>query len=392
MAEGALQLTEQQTQAKSVVAFGARGLSPSDLDGAWRCAQLVARSGLAPKGVQTPEAILVAATMGAELGLTFMQSLQNIAVVNGRPAIWGDALLALCQGTGEMVEFSEILEGDGDGMAAVCRVARERNGSTRMQTEERFSVSDAKAAGLWKKAGPWTQYPRRMLKMRARGFALRDMFADVLKGVRPAEEVLDMPAVADAGPGTPFAVEEVPQPQPAPAAPVEAQAATDTGEMPRPPAPPEKQVRRRVHGPFAVPEDLQQQLGGPNIQTAGIQPGTLWQLLRATGKDAALVMDSVDDIEPPLSQPDPTFLRETEGQAIVAALEEAHAAEEAQPETLAPGELPMDDAEPTPPGMVLCRGVNAGDTMKLGYCEHQCSEFQSCAEYAAARKQATKLF
>jgi hypothetical protein len=58
----------------------------------------------------------------------------------------------------------------------------------------RFSVADAKRAGLWGKSGPWTQYPRRMLQLRARGFALRDAFPDVLKGLVTAEEAQDYPA------------------------------------------------------------------------------------------------------------------------------------------------------------------------------------------------------
>ncbi len=41
------------------------------------------------------------------------------------------------------------------------------------------------------KQGPWTQYPERMLKLRARGFTLRDAFPDVLKGIKAREEVED---------------------------------------------------------------------------------------------------------------------------------------------------------------------------------------------------------
>jgi hypothetical protein len=57
-----------------------------------------------------------------------------------------------------------------------------------------FSVADAVRAGLWGKSGPWTQYPKRMLQLRARGFALRDAFPDVLKGLVTAEEAQDYPA------------------------------------------------------------------------------------------------------------------------------------------------------------------------------------------------------
>src|SRR5208337_216254 len=55
------------------------------------------------------------------------------------------------------------------------------------------SIADAKLAGLWNKEGPWRTYPKRMLKMRARGFTLRDGFADKLKGLKSVEELHDTP-------------------------------------------------------------------------------------------------------------------------------------------------------------------------------------------------------
>jgi hypothetical protein len=56
----------------------------------------------------------------------------------------------------------------------------------------RFSVSDAKVAGLWGKRGPWVQYPRRMLVCRARAWGLRDNYSDALQGISQAEEWADM--------------------------------------------------------------------------------------------------------------------------------------------------------------------------------------------------------
>jgi hypothetical protein len=119
-----------------------------------------------------------------------MQSLQCIAVINGRPTIWGDAALALVQSSPVCEFISEAVEGDGDQMVATC-VAKRRGYPT--PSAVKFSVADAKRAGLWGKSGPWTQYPKRMLQLRARGFALRDAFPDVLKGLVTAEEAQDYP-------------------------------------------------------------------------------------------------------------------------------------------------------------------------------------------------------
>jgi hypothetical protein len=170
----------------------AGGLALQSFDDAWRFWQMVAKTDFAPKDFKNkPESCLLAGQHGAELGLGPMQSLQCIAVINGRPTIWGDAALALVQSSAVCEFISEAVEGDGDQMVATC-VAKRRGYPT--PSAVKFSVVDAKRAGLWGKSGPWTQYPKRMLQLRARGFALRDAFPDVLKGLVTAEEAQDYPA------------------------------------------------------------------------------------------------------------------------------------------------------------------------------------------------------
>jgi hypothetical protein len=115
-----------------------------------------------------------------------MQSLQSISVINGRPSLWGDAALALCQAH---QDFEDIIETGDDQKSARCIVKRRG----RTPVDRSFTVADAARAGLLNK-GPWTQYRNRMLQMRARGFALRDSFADVLKGISIAEEAMDIPS------------------------------------------------------------------------------------------------------------------------------------------------------------------------------------------------------
>lgn len=153
-------------------------------------AKMASSSDLMPKDYRgKPENIMIAVQMGSELGLAPMQAIQNIAVINGRPSIWGDAMLALVRGSGLCGSVKEFFEGEGDNFQAVC-VARRKDGD---EVRGEFSVADAKKASLWSKQGPWQQYPRRMLQMRARGFALRDAFPDVLRGLISADEAADIP-------------------------------------------------------------------------------------------------------------------------------------------------------------------------------------------------------
>lgn len=134
---------------------------PRNLDDMFRLANALARSGLAPKGMETPEKVLVSIMAGAELGLNAFQAVQSFAIINGRATIWGDGALAVVRRNGTKVK--EWLEGEGDGMVAFCEVTRPDTGEV---IQRKFSVADAKKAGLWSKANtPWQTYPRRMLQM-----------------------------------------------------------------------------------------------------------------------------------------------------------------------------------------------------------------------------------
>ena len=175
----------EKTQALITMTPGG-ALTPGNFEGLWRLSEIMAASGMMPKNIERPETVFVAVQMGLEVGLSPMQAVQNIAVVNGRPTIWGDAMLGLVRGSGLLAAISEVTTGEGDATTAVCTVTRRDDPG---ETVGRFSVADAKRAGLWGKAGPWNQYPRRMLQMRARGFALRDKFPDVLKGLHAREEI-----------------------------------------------------------------------------------------------------------------------------------------------------------------------------------------------------------
>jgi len=156
--------------------------------------KLLAESSMVPRAYQgKPQDIMVCVQWGYELGLAPMQALQNIAVINGKPSVYGDAMMALVQASPVCEGIDEHIENEGTpNPVAVC-IAKRKG---RNPVIARFSVEDAKRAGLWGKQGPWQAYPKRMLQMRARGFALRDAFPDVLKGLITAEEAADFPEEA----------------------------------------------------------------------------------------------------------------------------------------------------------------------------------------------------
>lgn len=180
------------------------GLAPASLEEAWRMASFMAKSELVPKSYQgKPNDILVGIQYGMELGFAPMQSLQSIAVINGRPSVWGDGFLALIMCSPLYQDHEEYFEVDGkrvdaitpedlkkDTTRAVC-VFHRAGKSTPNRRD--FSVGKAKTAGLWGKQGPWQNYPDVMLTMRARSFCGRATFPDLLRGIRTAEEAFDTP-------------------------------------------------------------------------------------------------------------------------------------------------------------------------------------------------------
>ena len=168
-----------------------QGFAPATLTEAVQFSEMLASSSMVPRAYQgKPQDVLVCVQWGYEMGLAPMQALQNIAVINGKPSVYGDAAMALVQASPVCEDVEEYFEDEGTpNPVAVC-VAKRKG---RKPVTARFSVEDAKRAGLWGKQGPWSAYPKRMMQMRARGFALRDAFPDVLKGMITAEEAQDYP-------------------------------------------------------------------------------------------------------------------------------------------------------------------------------------------------------
>lgn len=172
--------------------------APDSLDAYWRVAGTYIRGGMVPRGLEgkspmeTQSRVTMCLEAGAGLGLSCSQSMAGMMVVNNKPAIYGDVLPGLIRASGKCIGIEETVEGDGESLSAVCvmeRIHTLPDGSCKVEKiARRFSVADAKRASLWGKTGPWSQYPRRMLQIRARAWAGRDGFADILMGFDVAEE------------------------------------------------------------------------------------------------------------------------------------------------------------------------------------------------------------
>lgn len=159
---------------------------PTTLKEAQEYATIFASSGLCPESYRgRPNDILIVWQMGKELGLEKMQALRTLGCINGMPFAYGDGLLALVKRHPQFEDMHESMEGEGQTMAAVCTIKRKGKDPV----TQRFSVEDARLAGLWGKKGTWQMYPKRMLQHRARGFAVKDAFPDAIFGLMSEDEV-----------------------------------------------------------------------------------------------------------------------------------------------------------------------------------------------------------
>lgn len=167
---------------------------PQTFDDVYRIANAVVKAGMAPFGIETAEKATIIIMHGLEVGLAPMVALQSIALINGKPSLYGDGALGVVRASGQLEKFSERIQTSETNVLAVCTVKRRGEASLTRS----FSKDEAQKAGLWGKVGrngqptPWVTYPNRMLAMRARAFALRDGFADVLRGLGIREEMEDV--------------------------------------------------------------------------------------------------------------------------------------------------------------------------------------------------------
>lgn len=164
----------------------------------YKLAEMYAKSSLTPTCYRGKSAdIVIAWSLGFPLGLNMMQCLLGIAVINGRPSLWGDVLNGLILYQPDLETFDEVFEKDK--FEWTCTIKRKgRNKIVRT-----FSKEDAVVAGLWddlSKKHTWGKYPKRMVQMRCRGFCIRDAYADKLcgLGIEPGE-IIDIEVVEKNG-------------------------------------------------------------------------------------------------------------------------------------------------------------------------------------------------
>jgi hypothetical protein len=194
----------ERKPAQLIASEGVLAILPRSVEEAARYADGLIKGGLVPDsfkqgGQINASQVMMGVLKAMELEIPPQTGLAGLYVVNNRFSVFGDLAQALVHRTGKVANhttawigpaFDEDLPLGEWPVDFGCEVRFWRVGQPEPYVG-RYTVRDAKRAGLWMKRDPWVRYPKRMLFNRARAFALRDGFADGLHGLSIAEEVMD---------------------------------------------------------------------------------------------------------------------------------------------------------------------------------------------------------
>lgn len=117
---------------------------------------------------------------GYELGMAPLQSIDSIDVIQGKPTLKPQAMLALINQSGLL----QNIQVDATDAGATCIMARKG----RTPHTETFTMQDATALGLAGKDN-WKKQPKTMLKWRVIAAAARVVFPDVIQGCYTPDEL-----------------------------------------------------------------------------------------------------------------------------------------------------------------------------------------------------------
>ena len=164
-----------------------RAFEAIDLASAVQISTLVAESKLF-KGISTPAAAFVVLATGRELGLTAMQSLRGIHMIDGKPSLSADVCVAVVLHSPACLFFRLV-----ESTNAIATYETQRRGDAVRRMS--FSVQDAQAAGLAGKDN-WRKFPAAMLRARAAMSLARAIYPDALMGVYDPDELGGAPEAA----------------------------------------------------------------------------------------------------------------------------------------------------------------------------------------------------
>lgn len=149
----------------------------------------IAHTSFVPRAYRgDPPAVAAAILAGRELGLPPMTALRHVQVVEGSPGLSAEYKRARVLAAGHKLDIDEHT-------TEACQVTGHRQGHKSVTVK--FTIADARRAGLVKDRGAYMTRPRRMLFARACTEVVDALFSDLTNGL-PTTELLEEEAEQDA--------------------------------------------------------------------------------------------------------------------------------------------------------------------------------------------------
>jgi hypothetical protein len=156
---------------------------PADLEQAFTLAENLSQASLLPQYLRgKPHDVFMTLLLGRDLGLTAMQAITGIHVIDGKPSVSAGLAVALVKRSPACRYFRLVEESD-QGVSYETQRQGEP-GPQRMS----YTIEDAKRAGLLGKKN-WQAYPRAMMRARCSMALARDVYPDVVANVYDPEEL-----------------------------------------------------------------------------------------------------------------------------------------------------------------------------------------------------------
>lgn len=144
-----------------------------------RMAVAVAKSGLF--GMRTPEQALALMCVAAAEGMHPAMAARDYHIIQGRPSLKADSMLARFQASGGKVKWTSYTD------QKVAAIFSHPQGG---EVEIEWTMERARSAGLGGK-DVWKQYPRQMLRARVISEGVRTVYPGCIAGFYTPEEVMD---------------------------------------------------------------------------------------------------------------------------------------------------------------------------------------------------------
>lgn len=147
-------------------------------------ATLAFKSGLLPRSVDSVEKAIIIALAGKELGLSPMQALSGIYVVNGMFALRGATMLRLIYERVPGAQITVLTKPEKSSTECEVEMQRPHGKAQRF----RYTIQDAQRGGFASKP-IWQQHTATMLRWAAIRTGARIVFADAIAGCYMEDEI-----------------------------------------------------------------------------------------------------------------------------------------------------------------------------------------------------------